>query len=635
MRSVAVTSHVWVLGNNMIAGPILSVATLLLVAGAGTTADLQYCLSQRLEGGSATVADCQRELATLLGRRAETASGLVALGQDVAARDLDVACLDEEWSEHPEVYHFVEVQAQGPDPIRILTPKSGAAKPVALYRRASRGLFVRMQERPRWCGRHDLFEVTHPGVFVVCDKTVPPDIPSKSGLLFDFTPTTSDPAARGDWGLWRVRQQDIQGAVPVILVHGLTNDRWGEFIHWARSSPEAQEFREAFQLWDFYHGGEGIDAPVGYSPEFASFDESIIAYLDRFIRAAQEEGVVTNGVRYYFPEGPFLFVTHSTGGPKLRAFLKNFPEYLERVLAVVSVAAPHVGTPGATPEWLRYTFARLSGDDPPLWGRLLAGGLAEFFTGGFMRTDRQSDLDAGWGNFDAQGGFGIPTDDFEIWRPCQGIVHGTVSPRDANQTWAPWLPDIDDTTFEPPERRATYCGGLDEIMPEERGQYGLDRFFLYGAYIDEPKEWFGLVQRGKAAYQEPGMESCLAVTLQNLGLRMAQLAFAQVATAGSAAPLGVYSLNDGITPLQSALMLDGKETELIYETELRGGYRYPVLPYRHREDLIRAHTLADPGRLRILKGWTHLDTITGRYDQSTGHSELFTMIADDLLSVLP
>ena len=47
------------------------------------------------------------------------------------------------------------------------------------------------------------------------------------------------------------------------------------------------------------------------------------------------------------------------------------------------------------------------------------------------------------------------------------------------------------------------------------------------------------------------------------------------------------------------------------------------------------HTLALPERLRILKGWSHLDTITGRYCLESGRSELFPRVVEDLLSVMP
>ena len=99
---------------------------------------------------------------------------------------------------------------------------------------------------------------------------------------------------------------------------------------------------------------------------------------------------------------------------------------------------------------------------------------------------------------------------------------------------------------------------------------------------------------------------------------------ATVASQGSDVPLGVYALNDGLVPLQSQFVLDGKQASLLYDTKLVNGWRTPVVPYRPRWDLIREHTLANPERLRVLTNWTHLDTLTGRYSTRTGHSVLFS-----------
>lgn len=80
-------------------------------------------------------------------------------------------------------------------------------------------------------------------------------------------------------------------------------------------------------------------------------------------------------------------------------------------------------------------------------------------------------------------------------------------------------------------------------------------------------------------------------------------------------------------------MLDGQEGDLIYETDTVDGWRFAT--FTPRLDLIAAHTLADPSRLRIVRGGTHLEGVTGRYDMQTGHSDLFSMVAADLLSVIP
>ena len=121
----------------------------------------------------------------------------------------------------------------------------------------------------------------------------------------------------------------------------------------------------------------------------------------------------------------------------------------------------------------------------------------------------------------------------------------------------------------------------------------------------------------------------------NSALRLVQQVMSTVESAGASYPIGTYRVGDGFVPLQSQLLLDGTETERVYETQVIRGREIPVFPTRLREDLLRAHTLALPDRIRILKGWSHLDTITGRYRPESGQSALFPRVVDDLLSVLP
>ena len=94
-------------------------------------------------------------------------------------------------------------------------------------------------------------------------------------------------------------------------------------------------------------------------------------------------------------------------------------------------------------------------------------------------------------------------------------------------------------------------------------------------------------------------------------------------------------VGDGFVPLQSQLMLDGKEDQFIYETRDVLGWTVPRLPIRLNMDVINEHTLGDPDKIRIWPGWSHLDTVTGRYNKETGHSELFVQIGEDLMGVLP
>jgi hypothetical protein len=205
----------------------------------------------------------------------------------------------------------------------------------------------------------------------------------------------------------------------------------------------------------------------------------------------------------------------------------------------------------------------------------------------------------------------------------------TVSLRDANRTGARDLPGCVDDTFEPPELLSTYCGGLDEIMPRARGDLYTDKFFVYGSYL-VPEE--GFIQQ--TLRNVCGVFDWFQVLVETAGLGISHTLMGAVETPGTDVPLGAYRLGDGLVPLQSQLMLDGQEGELIYKTHTVFGWRLPTFLPEPKEDLISAHTLADPHRLRILRGWSHLETVSGRYNATTGHSELFGLVAGDLLGAV-
>lgn len=121
----------------------------------------------------------------------------------------------------------------------------------------------------------------------------------------------------------------------------------------------------------------------------------------------------------------------------------------------------------------------------------------------------------------------------------------------------------------------------------------------------------------------------------NVGLRVANVLMGLLASKGGDWPASPYRVGDGFIPLQSQLMLDGREDRYIYETRQVAGWTLPYLPLRLDRDVINRHTLGDPDKIRIWPGWSHFDTVTGRYNKETGHSELFRQIERDLLSVVP
>ena len=156
----------------------------------------------------------------------------------------------------------------------------------------------------------------------------------------------------------------------------------------------------------------------------------------------------------------------------------------------------------------------------------------------------------------------------------------------------------------------------------------LDKFFVYASYIDIADD----ITRALNGVSPDDYES--RDTL-NGGLRLVQALMAVVESEQASYPHGAYRVGDGFVPVQSQLLLDGTEGMLLYETRAIGAWTVPAMPTQLRESVIHAHTLALPERLRILKGWSHLDTITGRYEVESRHSEFFQRVLEDLLSVLP
>lgn len=460
------------------------------------------------------------------------------------------------------------------------------------------------------------------------DRNVPEGMEK---ALFGAQDLSTDPSAKADWKFTRAKAREVDGPTPLILVHGLSTDFWAAFESWAADSREAAAFRRHFQLWKFLTPNEGVNAAVGFSSAYPGFDESLAAYLNRFIGRAETEGTEgTDGNVYLFPQGPFCMLTHSQGGVTARAFLANFPAQAERCLGVVTLSGPHMGSPGATPEWVRYTLSQLGPMDAGLLPQPLRGVFADFLLGDYLSTGRQSDMDMGWANFDAQGVGGIPTRTFKTWVPLNGYEWRTLSARDANRTDARTQPGYADHTFEPANLLPNYCGGIDLITPGKRGGLHMDKFFLYGGYLEPGDNWEALRAQVERAYGGGNTG-----TFYNVALRMLSLLMAQVETSGSHPPLGTFLLSDGFVPLQSQLMLDGLERKPIYKTRNVNGRTLPARPFEPRLRLIRKHTLANVERIRILKGWSHYDTVTGRYDAQTKSSPLFPRVADDLLSVLP
>ncbi len=618
-----------------VTGALALAALILASAASAGVGEFQWHLQRTLRDEGSTALDCQRAIARFLGKSLTLCNGMLLNGDAVAAKTAALPVTPDRIDASVLRAQAITVSATSSLPLNLSIPFPAEGNGIAVYRRIGEDLYTRVPLAPGTRFGYLEYLLEYPGEYVVTEEDEDEEIPetplpgpAPTGDFFDFTPVSAAPEAKAAWDFYPMAPETIAGPVPVILIHGMVSDRWTDFAHWAEHSDEAAAFRAHFQLWNFSHPGTGVTAPIGFSSAYPSFSESVVAYLARFIENAETHGVELEGKRYVFPSGPYAMVAHSAGGLKARAFLVNYPEHAERVFAVVTLACPHTGTPWGTPEWVRHTLSGIGFTREFIGEKIFQGLLAELALNGYFNIQRQGDLDVGWANFDAAGGFGIPTRTFRAWLWPWNLHEITLSPRDANLTCARELSGIADETFEPSELFDTYCGGLDLITPAERGGMHLDKFFVYAGYIDAADD----ITRALNGSVPDDHENRYTM---NSALRLVQQVMSTVESAGASYPIGTYRVGDGFVPLQSQLLLDGTETERVYETQVIRGREIPVFPTRLREDLLRAHTLALPDRIRILKGWSHLDTITGRYRPESGQSALFPRVVDDLLSVLP
>lgn len=548
-------------------------------------------------------------------------TGVVVTGDVPWVEDLPSTLVAAELGPEAKVDRYFRVDGRGPRNLEVAVPLPDDPD-VQVYRHVEEDLFLRVVDiRPE--NGEIRFTAGYPGTFVVCTA---PDFKIEFPKALFCPPPSRDPALKEEnWSLKRVHPDVLTGPTPLITFHDF-NNLWSSenFIHWAAHSPEATDVRAHFQLWRCGLPSEGINAPIGYDSASPVFIESEVFWVSKMLDAATAEGVETDGIRHYFPaEGPIAVFAMSQGGLKIRAFMLHFPDYGERIYAVASMGTPHLGTPWATHEWVRYTASRIGTGKPTVWELI---GEAAIYAG-LNPVDQQFQRDLGWLNLDN----GIPYREFTAWSLFGGIHERVLSPRDCTVTNAwedPRYPG--DTTIEPPGILDTYCGGMDLITPAFRGDKYADRFFLYGAYFNRYDRLGDILDVARSGERDFG-----GYMFETVQFRVFQEVMGLIETNGTEWPLTSYRLGDGQVPLQSHLMLDGQEGPYIYQTYSVNGWRYPKLPLEVDMDLVRTHTLGDPDKIRVYRGLTHQDLIQGMYNSETGRSETYEQVAADLLGAHP
>jgi hypothetical protein len=539
--------------------------------------------------------------------------------------ELDIGMLSEELGAEVTVERYFQIDGRGPRPLEVSIPLpvNSAAN---VYRRIEEGLLVMANGVRREEGELQ-FIAGYPGEFVVCDGA-PPETHLEKGLF--GAPTSREPAVKEEnWSLKRLHADVLTGPTPLITFHDFNNlHSSANFIHWAVNSPEAAEVRSQFQLWRCGLPSAGINAPIGYDANSPVFNESEVYWVNKMLDEATSEGVETDGVLHFFPEsGPIAVFAMSQGGLKIRAFMLHFPHYGERIYAVACMSSPHLGTPWATHEWTRYTASRIGTGKPTALELIVELTILIDLN----PVDTQFQRDMAWLNLEAAVGGGIPYREFMSWSILQGEHMRVLSPRDSSETLAWYNPDFPgDTSIEPPGPLITYCGGMDLITPTNRGDLYMDRFFLYGAYLIENQGWSHHLSAAQSGLRDAG-----AYWIETSKFRLFNSIMQHIETNNTEWPLTSFRLNDGQVPLQSQLMLDGLEGPYIYKTEVEQGWRYPKEPLELDMDLVRAHTLADPDKIRVFPGLSHQDLIQGLYDKETAKSDIYTQVGEDILGAHP
>ena len=354
------------------------------------------------------------------------------------------------------------------------------------------------------------FQAADPGLYGLLDpekKDDPPWPPAASRSV-----RRAAPRADGEWGLIPENDPDPNKTL-LILVHGdnsfrAKQDRWEYFLDWVGDNGDVDA---RYEIWRFRHDTSRL---IGYDGDSGNAKELGDAIAARF-----------------GPDRPLLLLAHSRGGLVSRAYMCGYGDGREgdRVLGLVTLATPHHGSPGAVPDWGLETIK----------GKFRDTNLSEVFYDftydAVVNVADPGTMGLAWDNFDGPE-HGIGYNAFSLESPL-GENH-VLSVLDAN------LPDPspegpDDTAYLPD--RST--GTLAELNADTRYDA---KIIAYGGYDTDlgltgadPFNWLNLSFSDHA-----GLEMAIHV-MANMEAR----------DKGSGGDALLYMANDGMVPLQSALLL--------------------------------------------------------------------------------
>ncbi len=406
------------------------------------------------------------------------------------------------------------------------------------------------------------------------------------------------------------------GTIPIILIHGVGSHedtqkqgdpglagklyaRWDNFITWAfgpdRNGGTSDDGLDLdyYQLWLFLHDSY---EPVGY--DYGTTGE-LVPNNVRDLEAEIQRARIEDG----FPEAEqqFLIVAHSRGGLVARTFteLSNMGD---QVMAAITLATPHHGSPLAVPDWSFHTLATHFTLAP---GQLDPGDIIQqvgIYKNVAWWLPGYADL--AWDNFDGTAPylFGIP----DRWSSLTTVLNGIKVRRHhltTNDAGWPTDSQVTDETMPLPTEYVLNDGEtpgrrdgatLWDLNHQPITDHSIDKFILYGAYVEDPIL--------KNAF------------LEHAGLSVLNLMLGFFESESQT--VSHFAANDGMVPIQSSLYLYGDAFEPVYDT-------YKPIWYFGREKVKEPIVLdadaienrmkiANREHYRIYPGFDHLDMVEGK-----------------------
>lgn len=395
------------------------------------------------------------------------------------------------------------------------------------------------------------------------------------------------------------------GHIPIILIHGVgsheetqqegaAEDPTKRYARWDNFINSSGIDLNTYQLWLYLHDSY---EPVGY--DYGSAGElvpnNVHTFITELANARANKG---------FPgsEQQFIMLAHSRGGLVARTFVEK-SGMADQVMAAITLATPHHGSPLAVPEWGYHTLSKYSSLSSP--GTLPLEQIGVWMSVAWWLPGY---ADLAWDNFDGTvpHNCGIP----ERWFTLITIVNHVYTPLHqltTNDAGKPMDAGISDITthlpdsYRPGRRAGTTLWDLNH--GSEANQY-INKFILYAGHITNPlaKSWY---EHAGLQVLVPMMERCES----------------------NDASVSHFAANDGMVPLQSALYLTASTDEPIYATETPWwnlGRMTPKEPLElDSSEIADRFQIANPGHGRIWLDFDHLDMVDGK-------GSLFSTIKSDL-----